>query len=209
MYSQVFLLMFLSKTALKTPQKLKIFAKLKKDEKTRTFLSFIFSKNHRYEISGKAWINSYSDFTGSFNFHLGSILDSREDMDAYLGLGTDLNYQIFSKFGTSGSVSLNLPALLAWRGDDDGHNVLSFFSDPSLDANLAIQINKTRDVVLSFSYVFTSIHGPWQWRRDTGSNDEDGNSITETEWAFWNDGVKPDLKPEGLYFSLSIRKIRF
>ena len=174
-----------------------------------TDMSFIFSKNHRYEISGKAWINSYSDFTGSFNFHLGSILDSREDMDAYLGLGTDLNYQIFSKFGTSGSVSLNLPALLAWRGDDDGHNVLSFFSDPSLDANLAIQINKTRDIVLSFSYVFTSIHGPWQWRRDTGSNDEDGNSITETEWAVWNDGVKPDLKPEGLYFSLSIRKIRF
>ena len=99
--------------------------------------------------------------------------------------------------------------MLAWRGDDDGHNVLSFFSDPSLDANLAIQINKTRDVVLSFSYVFTSIHGPWQWRRDTGSNVEDGNSITETEWAVWNDGVKPDLKPEGFLFSLSIRKIRF
>ena len=174
-----------------------------------TDMSFIFLKNHRYEISGKAWINSYSDFTGSVNFHLGSIIDSRKDMDAYLGLGTDLNYHIFSKFGTSGSVSLSLPALLAWRGDDDGHNVLSFFSDPSLDANLAIQINKTRDVVLSVSYVFTSIHGPWQWKRDTGSNDEDGNSITETEWAVWDDGVKPDLKPEGLYLSLSIRKIRF
>ena len=176
---------------------------------TITDISFLSSNKKRYEISGKAWINSYSDFTGSINYHLGSIMDSKNNMDAYLGFGTDLNYHLFSQYGTSSSVSLTIPALLAWRGDDDGHNVISFFSDPSLDANLAIQISKTRDIVFTASYIFTSIHGPWQWRRDTGSNDEDGNKITETEWAVWKDGIKPVLKPEGLYLSISLRRIRF
>ena len=82
-------------------------------------------------------------------------------MDGYIGFGTDLKYGLFSAFGTNGYISLNIPLLFAWRDDDAGHTVMSMFSDPSIDANLAIQIHKKRDIVMSASYVFTSLHGPW------------------------------------------------
>jgi len=129
-------------------------------------------------------------------------------MNGYLGFGTNLDYTLFSDFGTKGSVSLELPALFSRRDDDDGHNVISFFSDPSLDGNLAIQVGQKRDIVLTVSYVFTNVHGPWQWQKDTGENDEDGNTITKTEPAVWND-FKPIIKPAGLYFSITLRKLRF
>ena len=181
---------------------------LKSDPLT-TDLNFTMKNNIRYEMSGKMWLNSFNEFSGSLNYHLGSIKDSKNKMDGYIGFGTDLKYGLFSAFGTNGYISLNIPLLFTWRGDDAGHTVMSMFSDPSIDANLAIQISKKRDIVMSASYVFTSLHGPWQWQRDTGSDDENGNNITETEWAVWSDGEKPNFYPKGFYFSISLRKIRF
>ena len=175
---------------------------------TITDLNFTYSKDRRYEVAGSFWINPFAEFSGSINGYLGSVIDSRNKMNGYLGFGTNLDYTLFSVFGTKGSVSLELPALFARRGDDDGHNVISFFSDPSLDGNFAIQISQKRDIVLTASYVFTNIHGPWQWQKDTGENDEDGNTITETERAVWND-FEPVIEPEGLYFSITLRKLRF
>ena len=174
-----------------------------------TDLNFTVSTGDRYELSGKAWLNSFSEFTASINYHLGVIRDTRDNMDGYIGFGTDLKYGIFSGFGANGYLSLNLPFLFAGRGDDDGNNVISIFSDPSIDANLAVQISKERDVVLSASYVFTSMHGPWQWQKDTGSRDEDGSSITETEYAVWDDNMKPEFRPKGFYISISLRRLRF
>ena len=63
-----------------------------------------------------------------FRFHK----DSKNKMDGYIGFGTDLKYGLFSAFGTNGYISLNIPLLFAWRGDDAGHNVMSMFSDPSV-----------------------------------------------------------------------------
>ena len=173
-----------------------------------TDLNFTVSTDNRYELSGKAWLNSFSEFSASLNYHLGAIRDTRNKMDGYIGFGTDLKYGVFSGFGANGYLSLNIPFLFAGRGDDDGHNVISIFSDPSIDANLAIQVSKERDMVFSASYVFTSMHGPWQWQKDTGSKDDDGRRITETEWAFW-DGNEPEFKPKGFYISISFRRIRF
>jgi|GEM_PF-193893 len=174
-----------------------------------TDLNFTVSSDNRYEMSGKAWLNSFSEFSASFNYHLGTIRDTKNKMDGYIGFGTDLKYGLFSGFGASGYLSLNIPFLFAGRGDNDGHYVISIFSDPSIDANLSIQLNKERDIVLSASYVFTSMHGPWQWQKDTGNNDEDGRNITETEPAVWDDGIKPEFTPVGLYFSITLRRIRF
>ena len=174
-----------------------------------TDLNFTILNGNRYEMSGKAWLNSFTEFSASLNYHLGIIKDTRDDMDGYIGFGTDLKYGFFSDFGTSGYLSLNIPMLFSGRGDDDGHNVISLFSDPSIDANLSIQISKERDIVLTASYVFTSMHTPWQWQKDTGNINDDGKSITETEPAVWNDGISPEFKPQGLYFSFTIRKIRF
>ena len=175
-----------------------------------TDLNFTILNGNRYEMSGKAWLNSFSEFSASINYHLGRIKDARDDMDGYIGLGTDIKYGIFAGFGTSGYLSLNIPMLFAMRGDDDGHNVISMFSDPSIDGNISIQISKEIDIVFSASYVFSSMQTRWQYQKDTGSNDEDGNNITETEWATWSEGsINPEFNPEGFYFSISLRRIRF
>ena len=174
-----------------------------------TDLSFTVLNGYRYEMSGKAWLNSFTEFSASLNYHLGIIKDTRDDMDGYIGFGTDLKYGFFSEFGTIGYLSLNIPMLFSGRSDDDGHNVISLFSDPSIDANLSIQISKKRDIVLSASYVFANMHGPWQWQKDTGNINDDGKRITETEPAVWKDGISPEFKPKGLYFSFTIRKVRF
>jgi hypothetical protein len=179
-----------------------------KDVPFLTDLNITYAKNERSELSGKIWISPFSEFSGSLNGYLGTVMDSKNKTDGYFGFGTDLDYTLFSGFGTKGSVSLGLPALFAWRGDDDGHSVISFFSDPSLDLNLAIQISQKRDIVLSASYVFTSVNGPWQYQKDTGENDEDGNNITEWKGATW-DSDEPEIVPSGLYFSMSFRKLRF
>ena len=174
-------------------------------QKHIVIISTFFAPNN---VIASHRLNSFSKFSASFNYHLGTIRDTRGKMDGYIGFGTDLKYGVFSGFGANGYLSLNIPFLFAGRGDDDGHNVISIFSDPSIDANLAIQVSKERDMVFSASYVFTSMHGPWQWQKDTGSKDDDGRRITETEWAFW-DGNEPEFKPKGFYISISFRRIRF
>ena len=174
-----------------------------------TDLNFTVATGDRYEMSGKAWLNSFSEFSASANYYLGYIRDTKDDMDGYIGFGTDLKYGVFSGFGTNGYLSFNIPLLFARRVDDDGNNVTSIFSDPSIDANLSIQISKERDIVLSASYVFKNMHGPWQWQKDTGENDEEGRNIIETEPAFWRGGIKPEFETVGLYFSITLRKIRF
>ena len=174
-----------------------------------TDITLTYLKDNRNEIAGKIWFMPLSEFSASLNYHLGLIRDSRNDNNPYIGFGTDLDYRIFRTFGINSSISLTIPALISLRGDDDGHNVFSFFSDPSIDWNISFQINKKRDIVISMCYVFNHMHGPWQWRRDTGNNDDDGNSIMETEWGVWEDGMKPEFDLEGLYFSITTRRLRF
>ena len=78
-----------------------------------TDLNFTIKNNLRYEISGKMWLNSFNEFSGSLNYHLGSIKDSKNKMDGYIGFGTDLKYGLFSVFGTNGYISLNIPLLFS------------------------------------------------------------------------------------------------
>jgi hypothetical protein len=78
-------------------------------------------------MSRKAWLNSFSEFSASANYYLGYIRDTRDDMDGYIGFGTDLKYGVFAGFGTNGYRSFNIPLLFARRVDDDGNNVTSIF----------------------------------------------------------------------------------
>ena len=57
-------------------------------------------------------------------------------------------------------------------------------------------------------HIYTTLHGPWQWRKDTGEKDDEGKTITETEPAVWKSAV-PVLNEDGTYFSVSIRLLRF
>ena len=171
-------------------------------------IQFTYLENTKYQLSGKFWISPSSRFSGSFQLLLGSIQDSREKMNNFIGFGSDLRYTIFSGFGITGSTSLTIPVLFPFRRDDANHFVSSIFSDPSINGNLAIQINSKMDIVFSMNHIYTTLHGPWQWRRDTGEKNDEGKKITETEPAVWT-AAEPVLHNNGTYFSVSIRFLRF
>lgn len=174
-----------------------------------TALNISLLNNKKYEISGKFIFNSFKNIYLSINGYLGSIIDSRNKMNGYLGFGSNLNYDIFSIFGTKYSTSLRLPALFAFRSDDVGHNVGSFFSDPSISFHWRIQVSPYKDLVFSINHTITHVHGPWQWQKDTGELNEEGKSITQTEPAVWNKIPKPKMQPPELYFSVGLRNIIF
>ena len=171
-------------------------------------IQFIYSENKKLQLSGKFWISPHSRFSGSFNLSFGSIHDSRQKMNNFIGFGSDMRYTMFSRFGITGSTSLALPVLFPFRRDDENHFVSSIFSDPSINGNIAIQINSKMDIVFSMSHIYTTLHGPWQWRKDTGEQDDEGKTITETEPAVWTNAV-PVFHEDGTYFSVSIRLLRF
>ena len=171
-------------------------------------IQFIYSENKKLQLSGKFWISPHSRFSGSFNLSLGSIHDSRKKMNNFIGFGSDMRYTMFSRFGITGSTSLTLPVLFPFRRDDENHFVSSIFSDPSINGNIAIQINSKMDIVFSMYHIYTTLHGPWQWRKDTGEQDNEGKIITETESAVWTSAV-PVFHEDGTYFSVSIRLLRF
>lgn len=171
-------------------------------------IQFTYLENIKYQFGGKFWISPHSRFSGSFNLLLGSIQDSRQKMNNFIGFGSDLRYTIFSKFGITGSTSFTLPVLFPFRRDDKDHFVSSIFSDPSINGNLSIQINSKMDIVFSMNHIFTALHGPWQWRKNTGEQDDEGKTITETEPAVWTN-AEPVFHKDGIYFSVSIRLLRF
>ena len=119
-----------------------------------------------------------------------------------------MRYTIFSRFGITGSTSLTLPALFPFRRDDENHFVSSIFSDPSINGNIAIQINSKLDIVFSINHIYTTLHGPWQWRKDTGEQNDEGKTITETEPAVWL-SAEPVFHRKGTYSSVSIRFLSF
>ncbi len=171
-------------------------------------IQFTYLENKKLQLGGKFWISPSSRFSGSFNILFGSIQDSREKMNNFIGAGSDFRYTIFSRFGITGSISLTLPALFPFRRDDADHFVSSIFSDPSVNGNLVIQINSKMDIVFSLNHIYAALHGPWQWRKDTGEKDDDGKKITETEPAVWI-GTEPVFHTDGTYLSVSIRLLRF
>ena len=171
-------------------------------------IQFTYLENIKYQLGGKFWISPHSRFSGSLNLLLGSIQDSRQKMNNFIGFGSDLRYTIFSRFGITGSTSLTLPVLFPFRRDDEEHFVSSIFSDLSINGNLSIQINSKMDIVFSMNHIYTTLHGPWQWRKDTGEQDDEGKTITETEPAVWT-SAEPVFHKDGTYFSVSIRLLRF
>ena len=169
---------------------------------------FSYYPDNKYQLCGRFWIVPFNHLSASINLLAGSVKDSRNKMNGFIGLGTDLNYTVFSKFGVTGFTSLSLPALFPFRYDDDNHLVSSILSDPTITANLSIQINSKTDMVFSKNYIHSTLHGPWQWRKDTGRKDDEGKKVTETEPAVWND-APPEIKLSGSYFSISVRIFNF
>ena len=83
--------------------------------------------------------------------------------------------------------------------------MFSNFSSPSFDFNFSVQLGQFRDIIFSIKYIFSDVQSKWTYQ--TKDNDGSGTSINKA--AFWM-GQPPSFRPlEGIYFSFSLRKIKF
>ena len=136
---------------------------------------------------------------------LGLLEDSEKNNNAYLGIGSTMDLDLFYIFGATPSIGISIPVNLFMRRDDRNHDVFSTLITPSVDLNLAIQLGQFRDLVISTRYIFSHIHSDWTYQIET-DNENSGGFRNK---PFWN-SVKPTFSAiKGFYFNLSLRKIRF
>ena len=170
-------------------------------------LSLSYGPLPHYDLTGKFVINPLGLLSGSLNGHFGFIQDSREKMDIYLGMGGSLDFTLFSGFGSTISTSLDLPVCVAFTKDDDKHSVRSGLVMPAARLNLGVQIGKHWDLVLSMKNILITNNLDWTYSEKTGEKDENGNDETERVDAVWvPKNSAPNIVPEGLIFSISLRR---
>ena len=171
-------------------------------------LSFSYSEENRYDLTGKYLFNTFNTFSGSLNGSIGLISDSRHDMDFYGGIGPSFNFNLLSGFGTSFYSSLEIPFIIVSRIDDDDNLVTSGSILPSIGLNVGIQIGKHQDLIFSFNNVFLNNKSKWTHTVKTGEQDDNGNDKTKQEPAIWIEEA-PTIDATGLFFSISLRHYWF
>jgi hypothetical protein len=131
-------------------------------------------------------------------------------MDIYLGMGGSLDFTLFSGFGSTISMSLDLPVCFAFTKDDDEHSVRSGLVMPAARLNLGVQIGKHWDLVLSMKNILLIKQQDWTYSVKTGEKDDNGNDETRQEDAVWDGADEPTIDPpKGLIFSISLRRYWF
>ncbi len=131
-------------------------------------------------------------------FSAGMMKDTRDDMDFSLGFGIQLGKKMYYHSKRAMGMTVSLPLHLVFRSDDESNTVTLPVFAPRIGAVMQFQMSRNRDLILAFDIVPMSITGNWKYSKDNA----DGN--TDTFDAEWNDTV-PDIKPEGLYFSVGYR----
>ncbi|NQV38267.1 MAG: hypothetical protein HQ509_09725 [Candidatus Marinimicrobia bacterium] len=154
--------------------------------------------NTIYRLEFQATPLPFERFIAMGVFNLGTIKDTFDDTDFSFGIGAKLGWKFLHGSGRSIGFMLSLPMHFASRSDDKSHIVILPIFAPSIGASTAIQISKSRDIIFNVDYVFTSAKGSWKYSKD---NDDDETDMFDAEW----DDDAPDVKPEGLYFSLGMR----
>ncbi len=79
---------------------------------------------------------------------------------------------------------------------------------PAVGLNLGVQVGKHWDLVLSMKNILLTNQQVWTYSVKTGEKDDNGNDETRQERAVW-DGDAPTIDPEGLIFSVSLRRYWF
>ncbi|MFQ6604813.1 MAG: hypothetical protein ACE5D8_04575 [Fidelibacterota bacterium] len=131
-------------------------------------------------------------------FSLGMMKDTRNDMDFSLGFGLQLGHNVYYHSQRALGITVSLPLHVAFRSDDESNMVAMPVFAPGIGAVLKFQMDRRRDLILAIDVVSMSTTGRWKYSKDN----EDGN--TDTFDAIWHD-TTPDIRPEGLYFSVGYR----
>lgn len=138
------------------------------------------------------------------NLRLCMTEDSRNGSDFIPGLSGFGGWRFLrtSLFSFAGRVDLNLD--LAFRSDDDNHNVTAaaFSASPILE--LEILLSETKDLVLGVGYRFGGKSSRWTYTVTPEKDDED--SITKS--AVWDNGA-PEINISGLFFTFGMKFISF
>ncbi|MBT3299564.1 MAG: hypothetical protein HN657_03415 [Candidatus Marinimicrobia bacterium] len=156
------------------------------------------------KIESRLWVNPFNKYTWNISGGLGTVEDSREDMDLFLGLGIGGQVQLFQLGPISPRFGINFPIRFTFTEDDDAHTVSSFIFSPEIGGEISILIGKTKDLFITTHYTFTSLQGKWTYTEN--SDDEDGE--LKTLDAVW-DKPEPKVNLTGLHFSIGLRFISF
>ena len=168
-------------------------------------IDLFYGQHPWYELSAKFWLMPFRKLSVGLGGQLGLLEDSEKNNNAYLGIGSTMDLDLFYIFGITPSMGISIPVNLFMRRDDRNHDVFSTLITPSVDLNLAIQLGQFRDLVISTRYIFSHIHSDWTYQAET--DNENGGSFSNK--AVW-DGIEPTFSAiKGFYFNLSLRKIRF
>jgi len=147
----------------------------------------------------QAYWKSFSRIGGGLTFGLGTVQDSRGDTDFSFGFGGDFYFRLINRPAFSLMGTLSLPGNVVTRSDDEDHSAFSFIFSPRIGGRIDLMTSSRRDIFFQVEYVLGSSQSPWNY-----SEGEDSKSFI-AEWT----GSHPEIKPQGLYFSIGMRFISF
>ena len=141
---------------------------------------------------------------GGAILRLASTTDSFNNNDFTLGFGGIGGWRFLRTplLSFSGHVYLDLD--IAFRDDDDNHNVTAFILSAAPHIEMEILMSETRDLVFGAGYRFGGISNHWTYT--VNPEGDDGNSITKN--AVWF-GSSPEVDISGLFFTIGIKFISF
>lgn len=141
---------------------------------------------------------------GGAILRLASTTDSFNKNDFTLGFGGIGGWRFLrtSLLSFSGHVYLDLD--IAFRDDDDNHNVTAFILSAAPHIEMEFLLSETRDLVLGAGYRFGGISNHWTYT--VSPEGDDDNSITKN--AVWNNS-SPEVDISGLFFTIGIKFISF
>lgn len=149
----------------------------------------------------QAYWKSFSRMGGGITFGLGTVKDTRNDIDFTLNFGGDFYFRLVNNPAWSLMGTVKIPVNIAFRPDDDGNNAFSTVFSPRIGGRIDLMTSPNRDLFIQVEYAIGAAQSPWQY---TEGEDED----SKTYRAKWN-GVAPEIDPRGIYISLGIRFISF
>ena len=164
-------------------------------------------KNMRLRLFGN--IKPFNRLGGGVYGEIGTVNDTRDDVDFHFGLGFSLNYRLIQKFHYTLGFVLNIPFDFPLRTDDanvDGvsHIVFMLLTSPRLGLQSEIMLNPKIDLVIRGEYVLTSAN--WgDWRYTEGHKNNDGNKALNANW----NGPAPEIEYKGWIITFGIRSTFF
>lgn len=160
------------------------------------------SQPSQFQVSFAGSMAPLRTLSGRVHFNLGTITDSRERSDFNFGFGLGLMYKLLATPAVSLQSVLTLPLDLVFRSDDNGKVVTKPLFAPRLGLELTLMRGPRRDLVLAVNYILASASAPWKY-----TEEKDGEPVSHE--AYWDSFLEPEIKPQGLYFSIGFRFFSF